>query len=123
MGEAANPGPDSKPRRSKRLRALRSQHGDADARTTDTKDEQPLSHKPHVDVEPVLSPAPSPPIEVICALEEDLLDHPRASKAHRRVVLVPEDSSARQGGTQFDATQFSDQPRSGPGWERWDGGV
>ena len=77
MGEAANPGPDSKLRRSHRLRALWSQHGDTDAQATDTKDEQP---------------APSPLSEVIHALEEDLLARPRDVKASRRVVLVPEDS-------------------------------
>ena len=116
-----------KPRRSKRLRALRSQYGDADARATDTEDEQPLSHKPHVDVEPVLSLAPSPPNEVIRALEEDLLDHPRARYGVQEGCFGPRrftrdiSFSARQGGTQFDATQFSDQP--GSGWERWDGGV
>ena len=64
VGEAANPAPDSK--------------------RTPTSN---FSNTAPVDVEQVLSPAPSPP-EVIRALE-DLLGHPRAGKACRRVDLVP----------------------------------
>ena len=101
--------PDSKPRLSKRLRALRSRHG---CPATDTEDEQPLLHRPPVDVEPVLSPAPSPPNEVIRALEEDLLDHPRAGKACRR-VLVPEDSQGTPRSVQ-DREAPSSMPLSFP---------
>ena len=78
MGEAADPGPDSKPRShglSTVMRMPRPQ----------TEDEQPLSHKLHVDVEPVVSPAPSPPIEVIRV-------GGRFARPPTRVVLVPEDS-------------------------------
>ena len=80
VGEASHPGPQQKRRR--RLASS----SDTDAQTMDTDDAQPLIRR-------LESPSDvEPPSEVIRALEEDLVGHPRAGQAFRRVALVPEDS-------------------------------
>ena len=90
IGEANNPGPASRRRRTQRLRALQ-RAMDNDSESEDEchnvarrleGDEQPLQVTPHMDLVPS-----SPPSKVIQALEADLCCHPRAS---RRVVLAPQ---------------------------------
>ena len=66
-----------------------------------------------MDVKRVLSLAPNLPNEVIRALEEEKIDHPRAGEAYRRVVLVPEDSQGTLRSVQ-DREAPSSMPLSFP---------
>ena len=104
VGEASHPGPTTKRRRmlrSSRRARDSDEQSSSDLRRgptqvdSDSEDELPLAQVFSYDQSRGLAslaesppvPSPSPPSELVRALESDLCSHPRAS---RRVVLVPQ---------------------------------